>query len=254
MQLYQLITVLGLCLSQAHAMAITPMHDDAIKSFTMLVTSPDNVLEKSPVFSSVADAVHQKAHTLDHQQFHQEIFNMAAPLLNGHEENAVYFAESLMGYRQTADLLKKNENPVLKERLQIYRNAVYSQVKDLAHSRPEKFSADALEKIHSKLMNFLTVKGGVPPSDHAAALEAFAQKFKESVAHSTSPDSQIKFEHLSRKAINEQLEKTKSPVLPHPILVDGQYFQGMASHFSKAHHEPHFSAAVPAGMPVAATA
>jgi hypothetical protein len=238
MQLYQLITVLGLCLSQAHAMAITPMHDDAIKSLTMLVTSPDNVLEKSPVFSSVADAVHQKARTLDHQQFHQEIFNMAAPLLNGHEENAVYLAESLMGYRQTADLLKKNENPVLKERLQIYRNAVYSQVKDLAHSLPEKFSADALEKIHSKLMNFLTVKGGVPPSDHAAALEAFAQKFKESVAHSTSPDSQIKFEYLSRKAINEQLEKTKSPV----------------PHFSKAHHEPHFSAAVPAGMPVAATA
>ncbi|KAI9612841.1 hypothetical protein KEM48_004077 [Puccinia striiformis f. sp. tritici PST-130] len=78
MHIRQMITVLGLCLSQARALAIAPAGDEAIKSFVELVTQPDVALENTPGFSKIADNLRQK-HSLDHDQFHQDLAGTVNP-------------------------------------------------------------------------------------------------------------------------------------------------------------------------------
>ncbi|KAH9465864.1 hypothetical protein Pst134EA_013725 [Puccinia striiformis f. sp. tritici] len=111
MHIRQMITVLGLCLSQARALAIAPAGDEAIKSFVELVTQPDVALENTPGFSKIADNLRQK-HSLDHDQFHQDLAGTVSPLLEAARSMYLIFWRVFLGYRNTAepDVLKNHPN------------------------------------------------------------------------------------------------------------------------------------------------
>jgi len=226
MQICQVITVLGLCLSQARALVVTPPHDDAIKSLVNLVTQPEASLEKSPMFSDVADALHQKAHSIPQQEFDRQLISTVQPLLEDDKKGAVYIAASFVGYRQTLATRELDPYPAVKaKRLQLYRNSLYSQLKDLAHRDPKKFNAESLEKAQARLVGFLSQSGG---AEHSGA-EALLAKVHEEIIHPVKPIAGAELEELPREAINEQLKITHLDGVPDAPLIDGRFMQKSTS-------------------------
>ncbi|KNZ53436.1 hypothetical protein VP01_3239g2 [Puccinia sorghi] len=250
MQISQVITVLGLCLSQTHALAVSPPTDDAIKSLVNLATQPPATLEKSPMFSDVADALRQKAHSMNHEQFHQQLISSISPLVEGHQQTAVYLGDSFYGYQKTLVTRELDSYPEVKaKRLQAYRNSLYSQLKDLAGKGSKKFNADSVEKARASLVSLLSKNGGAGQFDSEALLE----KLGHEITHPVTPVPGADLEKLDREVINKQLESTNLPGVPDAPLIDGSFIQQvMAEYHTHAHHHQQFPSTVPAPKPLTA--
>ncbi|KAI9607589.1 hypothetical protein KEM48_003595 [Puccinia striiformis f. sp. tritici PST-130] len=232
MHIRQMITVLGLCLSQARALAIAPAGDEAIKSFVELVTQPDVALENTPGFSKIADNLRQK-HSLDHDSS----------------------TKISRGPTAEPDVLKNH--PKLKaERLQIYQDSLYSELGDLSTNKPEHFNADSLQDAHNKLVNLLKTNAEEHPSDRSSSPEGILKEMQESFTKAATTKSHIQLNKYSREEINAKLKATNRPDVPDAILIDGQTFK---SHFggllaSHSHHHSPSAGALPNAKPVVATA
>jgi len=252
MQICQVITVLGLCLSQTRALAVAPPNDDAIKSFVNLVTQPEASLEKSPMFSDVADALHRKAHTMSHEDFHSKLISTVKPMLEGNEQTAMYITDSFIGYRQTLATPELKSHPAVRaKRLQAYRNSLYSQLKDLAATGSKKFNADSLEEARATLVSLLSKNGEADPSES----EALLGKLRHELDHQVTPVAGAELVRLPREEINQQLKSTKLAGVPDAPLIDGTSLERiMASYHEHALHYHQNHAKVPAGMPIAAAA
>ncbi|KAH9472955.1 hypothetical protein MJO29_000043 [Puccinia striiformis f. sp. tritici] len=256
MHIRQMITILGLCLSQARALAIAPAGDEAIKSFVELVTQPDVALENTPGFSKIADNLQQK-HNLDHDQFHQDLAKTVNPLLQGSEDHTPYILESFLGYRSTAQPEVLKDHPKLKaERLQIYRNSLYSELDDLSTNKPKHFNADSLQEAHNKLVNLLKTNAEGHPSDRSSSPEGILEEMQENFSKAATTKSHIQLSKYSREEINAKLKATNRPDVPDALLIDGKTFNSHLEEMltSHSHHHSPSAGASPNAKPVEATA
>ena len=238
----QIITVLGLCLSQARAAAVLPVNDEAIKSFVGLVTRTDVPLENAPGFSKIRNSFH-KQHALNGQQFHEDFANAVSPMLDLGDEHTPYLLDSFISFRQTLDDPKLADHPAVREeRLQIYRNALYSELVRLGEHKTEKFNSESLQRAHKSLHELLNKN---PDGEQPSPTEIF-EELKHTVENSNTFKPTMTFTKLDRAQVNEQLKKTNVAGAPEVGPLTGhlpmELFTTQFDHMAH-HHQLHATAA-----------
>ncbi|POW09410.1 hypothetical protein PSTT_06827 [Puccinia striiformis] len=204
----------------------------------------------------IADNLRQK-HSLDHDQFHQDLAGTVNPLLRGSEKHVPYILESFLGYRSTAEPDVLKNHPKLKARAiaDLPRLAVLRTGRFIPN-KPEHFNADSLQDAHNKLVNLLKTNAESNPSDRSSSPEGILKEMQESFTKAATTKSHIQLNKYSREEINAKLKATNRPDVPDAILIDGQTFK---SHFegllaSHSHHHSPSAGALPNAKPVVATA
>ncbi|EFP83453.1 uncharacterized protein PGTG_08639 [Puccinia graminis f. sp. tritici CRL 75-36-700-3] len=223
----QIVTVLGLCLSQIRAIAVPPV-DEAIKSFVTLVTQPDAALENSPGFSRIADSLHQQ-HDLNHAKFHNDLIDTVSPILQANDKHTPYILDSFFGYRKTLATKELDNHPKVKaRRLQIYQDALYSELHRLANQNTEKFNADTLQDTHNRLLNLLNANAGGHHSAQTSP-QKILEEIQGDLAKSVTSTPPMEFHKLTRKQINQQLEETNIAGVPDALPINGELAKKMLS-------------------------
>jgi len=134
MQIRQLVTILGICLSQVHAM-VPSEADQTAKSIVTLITAPHEALEANvPGLTAKKANLIRESPYLYANQLRAGILETGSSLLyvgvGPAQAHTPLIRRSLLGYSLT--LAEDLPRDVKTRRLAIYRDSLYSRISDLA--------------------------------------------------------------------------------------------------------------------------
>ncbi|EFP83452.1 uncharacterized protein PGTG_08638 [Puccinia graminis f. sp. tritici CRL 75-36-700-3] len=263
----QLVTILSICLSQAHARSI-PTVSDPLEPIVRLVTTPHEVLGAAPDLKETEKAAIQQSPYLYSHQIAAGLAETTDSLhyLSSEPQTAFssLMAGSLLGYYRTImqDLPKETKE----SRLQIYRNSFYSRTRDVAnHMGPEVWNTHATlakKSLENGLQDVVLEfqKSQMTPAGDEKILnriEILAQKFKNSKKHQEIMEEISKavahmkthlpynvnlgeMKYLSAEEVESALKGTN--IGGHPDAIPVNYFL--------VHHEPATHQISPAKTPI----
>ncbi|POV94581.1 hypothetical protein PSHT_16126 [Puccinia striiformis] len=212
MQICRLITILGFCLSQALA-HVGPELDAAIKSFVLDLAEP-NVRAGQPIETTkFNDALHDQLHGDNPRETRETLFSKFKPFQEGHELNAAAFADSRANYDDTLRTKELKAHPkLLADRLDTYRNSMYSRLFDILDNENGKFNAESLATARQELNNLLSNRF---PEE---------SKYKTITSY---PDSQMAgFKYLTMEQVDKALKETN---VPDAKSINGEATKGFKS-------------------------
>ncbi|PLW24028.1 hypothetical protein PCANC_04865 [Puccinia coronata f. sp. avenae] len=248
MQLRQLVTVLGFCLSQVYAIpAVDPDTDATVRSIVQLVTAPHEALETgtSKLSKDQIRDVGETPYLYSHQIVAGlgEAHNSLAYLAEGENGKISSLIEgSMLGYTHT--ILAELPENVKKSRFEIYRNSLYSRIHDFVrqvgpqawHEKAQVAVGNLKNELQQAILKLTKVQ--VSPAgdkeilekikkitaqfqeDHKAILQKMSRMEKHMITHLPSQYELAPMEYRSVEEVENALKETNVAHVPAAMPVD----------------------------------
>ncbi|EFP86337.1 uncharacterized protein PGTG_12293 [Puccinia graminis f. sp. tritici CRL 75-36-700-3] len=220
MQIRQLITLLGLSLSQTQPRAAAPTSPESIKSLVLDITEPHVPVKGSTTSSKYNDAIHIDLHAGPTQAIknYDRIFDKGGKLKE--------FADSRAAYDDTFRDVKLMAYPAkMERRLELYRNDMFSRMLDT------KLTDEEVKRIHSGVKETLEKNINSRTEDFMWDNKHFA-----SPAAGKSSKARVELEYMPRNKIIEELNKTDLPGISTPRPLTGEALKGFRQ-FMESHEK-----------------
>ncbi|EFP75428.1 hypothetical protein PGT21_003947 [Puccinia graminis f. sp. tritici] len=217
MQIRQLITLLGLSLSQTRPGAAAPTSPESIKSLVLDITEPHVPVKGSTTSSKFNDAIHIDLHAGPTKAIknYDRIFEPSKG------KKVEEFADSRAAYDDTLrDENLKNYPAKMERRLELYRNDMFSRMMDA------KLTDEEVKTIHSGVKETLEQNINSRTEDFMWDNKHFAA--------GKSVKAQVKLEYMTREKIVEELANTNLPDISTPRPLTGEALKGFRQ-FMKSH-------------------
>ncbi|POV94771.1 hypothetical protein PSTT_16669 [Puccinia striiformis] len=186
MKIQQLITALGLCLSQALAGPVDKF-EPQIKSIVVDLTE-HRFISDNPASE------------------YQEFYDAIDPLLNVDKENTKIFMDIRAAHEDTMRDNFGAHPEVRATRLRVYQNAMYSRLRDIVQDGDGKPVEEALNTLHRYAKSLIN--------------KHFNEASESQTLDRSSSKTRGSFEYRTTGQINKDLAKTNGDV-PQARLIDG---------------------------------
>ncbi|KAH9461916.1 hypothetical protein MJO29_003383 [Puccinia striiformis f. sp. tritici] len=205
MKIQQLITALGLCLSQALAGPVDKF-EPQIKSIVVDLTEHRFISDNPASGTKLNDALHMNLHEPVAAQNTQEFYDAIDPLLNVDKENTKIFMDIRAAHEDTMRDNFGAHPEVRATRLRVYQNAMYSRLRDIVQDGDGKPVEEALNTLHRYAKSLIN--------------KHFNEASESQTLHRSSSKTRGSFEYRTTGQINKDLAKTNGDV-PQARLIDG---------------------------------